>query len=49
MAQERSDLPLIELQVQVVYGQFPPLLVDFHQISDAYAQNHVTGFWFNVI
>lgn len=49
VAQEWGDLPLIELQVQMVYSQFPSLLVDFHQISDAHAQDHITGLWFNAI
>lgn len=44
MAKEGGDLPLVELQVEVVDGQFGSLLVDFHQVSDAHAQDQVTGF-----
>lgn len=44
VAEERGDLPLVELQVEVVDGQFGSLLVDFHQVSDTYAQHQVSGF-----
>lgn len=49
MSQERGNLPFVELEVKVIDGQFSPLLVDFHQVSDAHAQYQVSGFWFNVI
>lgn len=44
MAEERSDLPLEELKVEVIDGQFGSLLVDFHQVSDAHTQCQVSGF-----
>lgn len=49
MSQERSYLPFVELEVEVIDSQFRSLLVDFHQVSDAHTQYQVSGFWFNVI
>lgn len=49
MAKERGDLPLEELEVEMVDGQFGSLFVDFHQVSDAHTQCQVSGLWFNVI
>lgn len=49
VAKEGGDLPLVKLQVKVVYGYFPSLLVDFHQISDVHAEVHFIGFAFNLI
>lgn len=49
MAEERGDLPLVELQVEVIDGQFCSLLVDFHQVTDAHTEVQVVGIRFNVI
>ncbi len=49
MAEERGDLALVELQVEVIDGQFGSLLVDFHQVSDVHTKDQISRFWFNVI
>ena len=49
VTKKRGDLPLVELQVEMVDGKFPSLLVDLYQISDVHTQIHVSGFWLDVI
>lgn len=49
MAEERRDLPLEELEVEMVDGQFGSLLVNFHQVSNGHAQCQVSRLRFDVI
>lgn len=48
MAEERRDLPLEELEVQMVHGQFGSLLINFNQVSNGHTQRQVSRLRFNV-
>lgn len=49
MAEERGNLALEELEVEVIDSQFGSFLVNFHQVSNGHAQRQVGRVWFNVI
>ena len=49
MPQERGDLSLVEIEVEVVNGQLGPLLVDLHQVVDGHTQHQVGGLLLDAI